>query len=104
MSQYATPAKLSLQRDRELKIQWDDGAQSVYPILYLRANCPCAMCRQLRESQKKSRLTVLPGNHSQPITAISAEMVGNYALRIEWSDNHASGIYSFTYLKEIAPK
>jgi DUF971 family protein len=30
--------------------------------------------------------------------------VGNYALRIDWSDSHGSGIYSFQYLREICPK
>jgi DUF971 family protein len=31
-------------------------------------------------------------------------LVGNYALRIDWSDTHGSGIYSFQYLREICPK
>jgi len=30
-------------------------------------------------------------------------MVGNYAIRIDWSDDHGSGIYSFQYLREICP-
>ena len=34
----------------------------------------------------------------------TAELVGNYALRIEWSDQHASGIYSWDYLRQIDPK
>ncbi|MGN6725766.1 MAG: gamma-butyrobetaine hydroxylase-like domain-containing protein [Tepidisphaeraceae bacterium] len=29
--------------------------------------------------------------------------MGNYAIRLNWSDKHASGIYSFTYLREISP-
>jgi len=34
---------------------------------------------------------------------LKAELVGNYALRIDWSDDHGSGIYSFEYLREISP-
>lgn len=98
-----TPAKLSLERDRDLTVTWDDGTTAVYPITYLRARCPCASCKQLREQMTKSRLTVLPDAPSGPITVVSAEMVGNYALQIQWSDNHGSGIYSFSYLREIAP-
>jgi len=33
-----------------------------------------------------------------------AELVGNYAMKIEWSDGHDSGIYSFQYLRELDPK
>ena len=38
-----------------------------------------------------------------PVTVVSAEPVGNYALRLQWSDDHGSGIYSFAYLREIRP-
>jgi len=44
----------------------------------------------------------LPGNYSQPLTATTAELVGNYALRIDWSDQHGTGIYSFDYLRQIS--
>ena len=37
-------------------------------------------------------------------TKTIAEMVGNYAIRIDWSDGHASGIYSFQYLRDISPE
>jgi len=53
--------------------------------------------------QKKPLLTILPGNYAKPLSALSAELVGNYALRIDWSDEHGSGIYSFQYLREICP-
>ena len=51
----------------------------------------------------KSRLHVLKGDFSKPLSVVSAEPVGNYAIRLHWSDNHASGIYSYTYLSEISP-
>ncbi len=104
MADSLIPAKLSLKRDTALTITWSDGREVVYPVAYLRAQCPCASCKQLRESQRKTRLTVLPANFaSGPVSVVNAEMVGNYALRIDWSDNHGSGIYSFAYLTEIAP-
>jgi DUF971 family protein len=53
--------------------------------------------------QKKPLLTILPGNYARPLSAVAAELVGNYALRIDWSDEHGSGIYSFQYLREICP-
>jgi DUF971 family protein len=96
------PTKLSLKRDSHLDITWDDGTVSVYPIGYLRKNCPCAMCRDSREKQSKSRLHVMQNHVEGPLSVVKAEPVGNYALRLEWSDNHGSGIFSFVYLRQIA--
>ena len=33
----------------------------------------------------------------------AVEAVGNYAIRIQWSDGHGSGIYSFEHLRNICP-
>ena len=100
-----TPVRLNLKKDEKLEIEWQDGRTCVYSISYLRSMCPCAQCKVAREEQqqRKSRLNVLPGNYSQPLSALSAELVGNYAIRIDWSDQHGSGIYSFAYLREICP-
>lgn len=104
MSDATAPTKLSLKKDSALTLTWPDGRVDVFGLDYLRAKCPCAACKQLRASQTRSRLTVLPSNFvSGPVTVRHAESVGNYAIRIDWSDNHGSGIYSFAYLKEIAP-
>jgi DUF971 family protein len=100
------PVHLDLKRDERLEIRWQDGLVSRYSIEMLRSMCPCAMCKTIRQEKeaKKSLLQVLPGNYAAPINALSAELVGNYALKIEWSDNHGSGIYSFEYLREISPQ
>jgi DUF971 family protein len=122
MTPKSTPVRLHLKREEGLEIDWQDGHQCVYTLGYLRAMCPCAACRVVREGsgaadstapgttagggtpvKKKPLLTILPGNYAAPLKAVAAERVGNYALRIEWSDNHASGIYSFDYLREICP-
>jgi len=104
-----TPIRLNLVKDQWLEIDWQDGKRSVYPIAYLRSLCPCAQCKIVREGEKdtggkKKLLTILPGNYAKPITAVGAELVGNYALRIDWSDDHGSGIYSFGYLRDISPE
>ena len=107
MTPATTPLRLDLQKDRQLTVGWQDGRQSVYPVAYLRSMCPCAKCKLDRQEQaakpKKLSLRVLPGNHAGPLAATSAELVGGYALRIDWSDGHASGIYSFDYLRSIDP-
>ncbi len=99
MNAQTTPARLHLKKDEKLEIDWKDGRKCVYSLSLLRSMCPCAQCKATRA--QKSMLTILPGNYSGNLTAVGAEMVGNYAIRIDWSDDHGSGIYSFEYLREI---
>ena len=103
MTPRTTPRRIDLKRDEKLTIEFDDGAVCTWTLTLLRSMCPCAQCRQVREEDKpkKSLLTILPGNYSGAITAVTAQLVGNYAMKIEWSDQHDSGIYSFEYLREI---
>jgi DUF971 family protein len=37
------------------------------------------------------------------VTAKAAKAIGNYAIGFEFSDAHATGIYSFDCLREICP-
>ncbi len=98
------PVNLNLQRDRGLTIRWADGAESFFPVAYLRRMSPSAEARQLREEMAKNPLTVLPASAAAgPLTAESAELVGNYAVRITFSDGHDTGLFSWTYLREIDP-
>lgn len=113
MSPEITPTKLDLKKDERLVIHWQDGRVGTYSLSYLRTMCPCALCKTVRtgenphemlqQPKRKTSLTILPGNFAEPLTVLSAELVGNYAIRLEWSDQHGSGIYSFKYLREICP-
>jgi DUF971 family protein len=103
----AGPVKLDLKKDRGLAVEWADGTTSYYTIAYLRKMSPSADMRQLREEISKNPLTVLPARAvggAAPLTAVSAELVGNYALKIAFSDGHDTGIYSWQYLREIDPE
>lgn len=99
------PKKLDLKKDRGLTIEWQDETTSYYSIPYLRKFSPSAEARQLREDLASNPLTVLPASavSNGPLTAVTAELVGNYALRITFSDGHNTGIYSWDYLREIDP-
>src|SRR3954471_16786406 len=108
MDDRTTPTRLNLKKDEKLEIEWRDGRRSTYPIAYLRSMCPCASCKAVRggyeghppaiatvpppgsQQPKRTSLSILPGNYAQPLSAVKAELVGNYALRIDWSDDHGS--------------
>ena len=108
MTPATTPLRLNLKKDEKLEVEWKDGAKSVFPIAMLREKCPCAACKKQREEEEQARgkkkplLRVLAANPVEtPLAVVHAELVGGYALRLDWSDNHQSGIYSFDYLREL---
>lgn len=98
------PTRIDLKKDRGLTVEWADGSTSYFSIAYLRRMSPSAEARDLRERMASNPLTVLPVTpQTGPLTARSAELVGNYALRIRFSDGHDTGIYSWEYLRNIDP-
>ena len=101
-----TPTDLDLKKDRGLTVQWADGTGSYYSIAYLRRMSPSADMRELRRHMAQNPLTVLPdikGDDGNELTATNAELVGNYAIKITFSDGHNTGIYTWDYLREIDP-
>ncbi len=86
----------------ELAIKWDDGSESFISLATLRKCCPCAGC--------KGEVDVMGNlykNPEQPLTPaafrlLRFESVGTYAIQPVWADGHATGIYSFDYLRRVA--
>lgn len=98
------PRRLDLERDRGLTVEWADGTTTFFPVGYLRAMSPSAEARDERGQSAHSRLRVLSqAPRAGPLRAEDAELVGNYAIRIRFSDGHSTGIYSWDYLRSIAP-
>ncbi len=83
----------------ELGIVWEDGHESYFPGHYLRCACPCAMCVDEMSGRKVLRNTEVP----ETVQAVKLEPTGNYALRIDWSDGHSTGIYTYERLRELCP-
>lgn len=84
-----------------MRITWADGRVSVYPLAYLRANCPCAVCRAERGQREKTALPILSPSAVESIKAVDGGLVGNYAIQITWSDGHNTGIFDFRYLRQL---
>lgn len=87
-------------------IRWADGHASHYDFPYLRDQCPCATCND--ERGKKAQMPAISAGPVLPMfkpaaKARTAKAVGNYALQIDFTDGHSTGIYSFSYLREICP-
>ena len=73
-----------------------------YPPRLLRDACPCATCRERRaEPPAAPLLQVLEPEEIAPLSITGMRPVGQYAYAIEFSDGHASGIYTLDYLREL---
>ena len=85
----------------ELAIKWADGSESFVVLEKLRRHCPCAGCRGEKDIlgnvyKDPPRPLAPQAFHLRAITR-----VGSYGIQPAWADGHATGIYSFDYLKRI---
>jgi DUF971 family protein len=80
---------------RVLEVAFDDGATFRLPFEFLRVYSPSAEVRGHGPGQE----TLQVGKRSVGINAL--QPVGHYAIQPEFSDGHASGIYSWDYLYEL---
>ena len=87
----------SHQQSRELELQWADGRTSRLGYALLRGECPCANCISELTGERLLDVTTIPDDiHPQNI-----ELIGNYALQINWSDGHNTGIYTWEKLASL---
>lgn len=97
------PVKLQLRDDRDLLIEWSDGAKRAISFGELRKRCPCATCREQRNAPPKPSggLQVLSMAEARPLKVVSMKPVGNYAYGIGFSDGHDTGIFTLEFLREL---
>jgi DUF971 family protein len=84
-----------------IDITWLDGHQSSFDFEYLRWQCPCAICRG--EGGAPGVLASTESLTTDQTTLVDVGPVGNYAMSITWQDGHATGIYSWDYLRRMCP-
>jgi DUF971 family protein len=82
---------------RVMEIVWSDGATTSYHHTILRAFCPCAYCQG-----HHGPVGWAPNAQGASLEIASIEEVGHYAIQIGWADGHATGIYTFRFLRELA--
>jgi DUF971 family protein len=98
------PRALHLDRQRGLHVTFHDGTVAFLSLALLRRMSPSADARTEREAMAKNPLHVLSPRQAAggPLTATTAELVGNYAVRIRFSDGHDTGLYAWKLLRELA--
>lgn len=84
------------QASRLLEIHFDNGTECMLSCEFLRVYSPSAEVRGHGAGQE----ILQTGKEDVNITAI--EPVGNYAVKLTFSDGHDTGLYSWDYLYHLA--
>lgn len=78
------------QKDRhEFEIQWSDDLVQRFRLSDLQERCPCARCELVKRDMNPD------------VMAMKLTKVGNYALKIQFTEGCSNGIYPFELLREI---
>ena len=85
--------------DGAVTITWAEGHVGVYPARDLRLACQCATC----EEEMTGRPLLDPATVPSDVAPLRISLVGAYAIRIDWSDGHSAGIYTYDYLRSLCP-
>jgi len=87
-------------RDDGLLIVWDiSGHEALFPARALRLLCPCAECVE----EMSGRPLLDPAKVPADVRPVTVGLVGAYGLKVQWSDGHGTGIYTFDRLLAICP-
>jgi len=84
------------QASRLLEIKFDNNTECKLSCEFLRVYSPSAEVRGHGHGQEVLQI----GKEDVNITAI--EPVGNYAIKLVFSDGHDTGLYAWDYLYELA--
>ncbi len=91
------PSNIKLhQKSRLLEIAFDDDTECMLSCEFLRVYSPSAEVRGHGVGQE----VLQTGKEDVNITAI--EPIGQYAIRLVFSDGHDTGLYSWDYLYDLA--
>jgi len=93
----ATAVELKSEQ-QALQIVWDDGTTTQVRARTLRQQCPCAEC--VDEWTHERRID--PEKVPEDLKIVKMGPVGNYALSFVFGDAHQTGIFNWSYLRELS--
>lgn len=95
MSSATEPVRIGRRDPTRVVIEWADGHSTVFSTAQLRRLCPCAQC--IHELTGQPLLD--PSTVAEDLVHRDVRLVGNYAIAIQFSDGHDTGIYTFPKLR-----
>ena len=92
------PRNIRALKDRQiLELTWDDDSRFEIPFHDVRAACPCASCIE----EWSGRPLLDPATIPNDIHPTNFKFIGNYSLKISWSDGHDTGLYTWDHLSDL---
>lgn len=92
------PVRIEQHDRRTLAIGWADGAESLIDVRTLRLACGCAHC----VDEWSGEALLDPQSVPADVAPRGLRSVGRYAIQVDWSDGHDTGIYPFERLRALA--
>jgi DUF971 family protein len=92
------PEAIDVNEKHEVQIAWPGGSVVTIPAVRLRDCCPCAACIEEGTGKKILDPTSIPAD----VHPVEIKPVGNYAVQIQWSDGHSTGIYTWETLRRAS--
>jgi DUF971 family protein len=90
------PTDIILHRaSHKLEVAFDDGTRYELPCEYLRVESPSA---EVQGHSPEQRVWVAGKRH---VNIAAIDPVGNYAVVLRFNDGHETGIYTWSFLKEL---
>lgn len=83
------------QVSRKLEVSFDDGSNFLLPCELLRVYSPSAEVRGHGPGQEVLQIG------KEDVNIVGIEQVGQYALKLIFSDGHDTGLYSWDYLYDL---
>ena len=97
-TEVAEPTQVQIKNDgKALHLTWPEGFHTELSALALRAQCPCASC----VDENTGKRTLDESRIPKEIQITQNRTVGRYALALNFSDGHRTGIYSYLRLKKM---
>ena len=92
----ASPVNMTLHRkSRTLEILWDDAVTHLLPCELLRVYSPSAEVR----GHTPDQAVLVTGKKRVGVARM--EMVGSYAIRLCFDDDHDTGLYTWSMLRDL---
>lgn len=92
------PEAIDVTDENAIRIRWPGGPEVTIPAARLRDFCPCAGCIE----EGTGRKLLDPGTIPPDIRPLEINPVGSYAIQIQWSDGHNTGLYSWKTLRDAS--
>ncbi|WP_242395137.1 DUF971 domain-containing protein [Anaeromyxobacter oryzisoli] len=92
------PEAIDVTDQHALRVRWPGGLEVTIPAAVLRDHCPCAGCVEEGTGRKLLDPATIPPD----IRPLELQPVGSYAIRIQWSDGHGTGLYTWKTLRDVS--